>query len=372
MIRLALVSLSLLSAPALASGGGTCWYFNGHTRSIVDYDAFGRRHSCDPRGNWYEQCRDRRPVTREIACRWHNMPAPTPSDMPVGGTMPGESGGSTPDMPSDGGMGTGGSWGGSTSDMPVDGGMTGAPTVPTLSSLGIRATNGRQAIPGNWQTLKTLGVKVEPSYQACNWVTRPSIYAFPDGVVYANAAESDINVFDHQTVRKFGCLLPAINGVSVQAPVTEPLNPTNTYSGEGRRYVAGSLASFGVVADDRGHGRDGRFEEMVSKAVRISQADHGCKWAVLPLIYVFTDGIAYASIGGTELNIFSHQTARNHGCFVPSVFPETPSSPVPTMPDDMNAGGNMDAGGFGADGLGSMGSDVPSSPDANPSDGGMM
>ncbi len=372
--HLLLSSFAFFSAQAFAHGnnsGGTCWYFNKYSHTIVDFDAFGQRKSCDPHGNWYEQCRDRKPVTAELGCRWQNLPAPKPSDMPAGmdmNTGVSDSSRNPIDMPVGNDMGANSGWGNNGSMNPDNSMGTGGNQVPTLASLGVSFGNG-QPTPANWEYIKAVGVRVDPKYHACTWAVRPIILAFPDGVIYANNDEQNLNVFDHQLVRSFGCIVPSINGRSVQAPVTEPLNKDNTYTGESRRYQAASLASFGLYADGKSHPRDGRFNEIMAKALRIAQIDHRCKWAVRPLIYVFTDGIAYASIGGTDFNLFPADTVRGQGCFVPAVAPlgtSVPSSPI-DMPstDNMPTGipgpgvdpsSGMDMGSSaGVDGLNSMG-----------------
>ena len=288
-----------------------------------------------------------------------------PND-PMGTTGPMGTGGGTGSDPNDpmgttGPMGTGGGTGtdpndpmGTTGPMGTGGG-TGTP-IPSLASFGIALTNGNQPLPASWSTLRNAGLKLTPAQQGCNWAVRPNIYAFTDGVVYADAAETNINVFSHDMVRSFGCIVPPINGQSVQAPVTEPLRD-NPYKGEGQRYEAPALADFGVAVDNASHPRDSHFHDMVRGAVRIKQAAHVCKWAVRPLIYVFADGIVYSKIDGTDFNVFSFDTARANGCFIPTVYRRgTGSTTPPAGPDPMS------------DTLGRMGDTSGSSP-STPSTG---
>jgi hypothetical protein len=194
-------------------------------------------------------------------------------------------------------------------------------SVRSLASLGIPVNNRNQPLPANWNQLKEGGQRLTQAEHICPWAVRPTIYAFTDGVVYADANETNINVFGHDVVRSHGCYVPPLNGMAVQSAFQEPLNPNNTYAGTSRTYEAASLSSYGIAVNNRSHGRDGQFAAIMGKALRISQKDHGCAWASRPLIYVFTDGVAYATVDGNDFNVFDYGTVRSKGCFLPDVKP---------------------------------------------------
>jgi hypothetical protein len=180
-----------------------------------------------------------------------------------------------------------------------------AGAMASLSSFGLVADNASHRRPANFDSIVAQGVQMSQGEHQCAWAVRPLIYVFSDGVIYANFQGNDYNVFDLRTVRSHGCVLPASMGSN---------SATVVPAGSSGRP---SLASLGIAVDNRNHRRPADFESLMARGQRVSQAEHGCSWAVRPLIYVFSDGVVYANFQGDDYNVFDLDTVRRHGCRLP-------------------------------------------------------
>jgi hypothetical protein len=173
--------------------------------------------------------------------------------------------------------------------------------MPRLASLGLVVDNANHRRPADFASIVARGVQMTQSEHQCAWAVRPLIYVFADGVIYAERQGNDYNVFDLATVRRHGCALPS--GMDAGASAVASPRP--------------SLASLGIVVDNRNHTRPGNFESLMAQGRQLSQAEHACSWAVRPLIYAFADGVVYANFQGNDYNVFDLDTVRRHGCRLP-------------------------------------------------------
>jgi hypothetical protein len=82
--------------------------------------------------------------------------------------------------------------------------------APSLATLGYAVDGGNHARPQNFTQIMQQGVQLTQRQHGCTWASRPYIYAFADGVVYANAERNDYNIFSLKTVSSQGCKLPTI------------------------------------------------------------------------------------------------------------------------------------------------------------------
>lgn len=189
---------------------------------------------------------------------------------------------------------------------------TSALAASTLRSLGYQVDNANHPQSASFQRDMQLGYQMTQAEHGCAWATRPLIYVFPDGVVYANTGGSDYNIFDLDVVRRHGCDLPTLADTS--SPDALP-----------------SIGEMGYSVDNGSHPRPQSFEEDMRRGIRMSQSEHACAWAVRPLIYVFQDAVVYATHGGHDYNIFDLATVKSHGCRLPEDMPvHQPASGAPS------------------------------------------
>lgn len=195
---------------------------------------------------------------------------------------------------------------------------------PTLQSLGIAVDNAGHQRPADFATKMAKGIKLDQAKHGCNWAVRPEIYAFPDGVVYTAPGLANYNVFTLDTVLAKGCSIPSElfpgssglatvsyeNQVDMNASYAVLTLPNLKLDDQGNAvYKVGDRnkeASSTLVAD-------------MQKGLQLTQAQHACKWASRPFIYVFADGVVYLNADGKNYNIFSHKEATNQGCKLPKV-----------------------------------------------------
>jgi hypothetical protein len=86
-----------------------------------------------------------------------------------------------------------------------------------------------------------------------------------------------------------------------------------------------SLSSLGYAVSNGNHAQPANFANDMRRGIQMTQAEHGCSWAVRPLIYVFSDVVVYANPNAKDYNSFDHGTVRSKGCALPASVNTTPS-----------------------------------------------
>ncbi len=92
-----------------------------------------------------------------------------------------------------------------------------------------------------------------------------------------------------------------------------------------------SARDLGYSIDNSNHTRPPNFSSDMQQAYKLTQLEHGCSWAVRPLIYAFRDAVVYANYEGNDYNIFDLKVVKDHGCrmpweLTPNATPKTLSS----------------------------------------------
>lgn len=195
--------------------------------------------------------------------------------------------------------------------------------VPSLRELGYPTDDQNRGIhqqpihnPEKFFYDMAKGYGSSQQEQACNWAARPYIYVFSDAVVYVSSDLTNYNVFSHQVVRNQGCRLPQVtytDTMSFERQVEAPKLQDLGYQLNARQVPIQDAMTF--------------FNDM-TKGYQSSQEEQNCAWAVRPNIYVFADGVVYVDSNRSNYNIFTLETSRLFGCFVPHVeWRDNPENP---------------------------------------------
>lgn len=194
--------------------------------------------------------------------------------------------------------------------------------LPSLVSMGYVIDNAYHSpLPPTFKEDMAKGVKLNRRSVQCSLSILPIIYMFSDGFIFASQFGNDYYAFDYHIAETQGCRLPR------QVP-DKPQDP-----GDDNPQVGSypTLQSLGYRVDNANHQRPMTFEFDMARGKQITQREHQCSWAVRPLIYVFPDGVVYATHDGADYNIFTYEVVRRQGCYIPPLSQDNDEEPDDDM-----------------------------------------